>query len=38
MLNIFNGKVSAPKYSLVAPPNGEMQTMTVQKDVCLPTF
>ncbi|KAL2416433.1 Phenylalanine-tRNA ligase beta subunit [Exophiala dermatitidis] len=32
MLNIFNRKVAAPQYVLKAPPNGELQTITVTKD------
>lgn len=32
MLNIFNGRVKAPQYTLKAPPNGEIQTITVSKD------
>lgn len=31
MLNVFNRTVQAPKYVLKAPPNGEMQTITVAK-------
>ena len=33
MLNIFNGKSALPKYMLAPPANGEVQTLTVTKDV-----
>lgn len=33
MLNIFLGRKSSPQYRLVAPPNGELQTITVHKQV-----
>src|SRR3954471_5167759 len=29
MLNVFNRKIQAPKYVLKAPPNGELQSITV---------
>ncbi|KAK2767486.1 phenylalanine--tRNA ligase subunit beta [Arachnomyces sp. PD_36] len=32
MLNIFLGRTPAPKYTLAAPPNGELQTITVKED------
>ncbi|KZF22192.1 phenylalanyl-tRNA synthetase beta subunit [Xylona heveae TC161] len=32
MLNIFRGRAPAPKYQLVAPPNGEMQTIVVDQE------
>jgi phenylalanyl-tRNA synthetase beta chain len=32
MLNIFNRRVTAPQYVLKAPPNGQLQTITVSKD------
>lgn len=32
MLNIFNRKTKAPQYVLKAPPNGELQTITVSKE------
>jgi phenylalanyl-tRNA synthetase beta chain len=31
MLNIFRGKASLPNYRLVQPPNGRLETITVQK-------
>ncbi|KAK5046757.1 hypothetical protein LTR84_007518 [Exophiala bonariae] len=31
MLNVFNRKIQAPKYVLKAPPNGELQSITVAK-------
>ena len=33
MLNIFRGKTPIPNYRLVAPPNGELQTITVHEEV-----
>ena len=33
MLNIFRGKTISPNYRLVAPPNGEMQVITVYEEV-----
>ena len=33
MLNIFRGKVQAPNYRIATPPNGELQTITVHKEV-----
>ena len=33
MLNIFRGKKPIPNYRLVAPPNGELQTITVHEEV-----
>ena len=32
MLNIFRGKTASPVYRLVAPPNGELQTITVHEE------
>ncbi|KAI9837967.1 MAG: hypothetical protein M1819_006121 [Sarea resinae] len=32
MLNIFRGKTPSPNYRLVAPPNGELQTITVHEE------
>jgi phenylalanyl-tRNA synthetase beta chain len=32
MLNIFNRKLTAPQYVLKAPPNGELQTITVSAE------
>ena len=33
MLNIFRGKMLSPNYRLVAPPNGEMEMITVHEEV-----
>lgn len=33
MLNIFLGRTKAPSYRVVAPPDGEAQVITVQKEV-----
>lgn len=33
MLNVFRGKKSNPNYRLVAPPNGDLQTITVLEEV-----
>lgn len=35
MLNIFRGKASSPSYRLIAPADGELQTITVHKEVRL---
>ncbi|KAL8714193.1 MAG: hypothetical protein Q9220_001922 [cf. Caloplaca sp. 1 TL-2023] len=32
MLNIFRGKSTSPNYRLVAPPSGELQVMTINKE------
>ncbi|KAK2812577.1 hypothetical protein FQN50_001221 [Emmonsiellopsis sp. PD_5] len=32
MLNIFLGRTPSPKYQLVAPPNGEIQTIVVKEE------
>lgn len=32
-LNIFLGRQSLPNFRLVAPPNGDLQTVTVKEDV-----
>lgn len=37
MLNIFNGRATSPAYTLAAPPNGEVQTITVKKEVRIET-
>lgn len=34
MLNIFLGRKPSPQYRLVAPHNGELQTITVHEQVC----
>jgi phenylalanyl-tRNA synthetase beta chain len=33
MLNIFLGRDSLPNYRLVAPPDGQLQTIIVKEDV-----
>lgn len=33
MLNIFRGRTALPNYRLVAPPNGELQTLVVKEEV-----
>lgn len=33
MLNIFREKATLPKYHLVVPPDGELQSITVQEEV-----
>ncbi|KAI9703626.1 MAG: phenylalanine--tRNA ligase subunit beta [Candelina mexicana] len=32
MLNIFRGKTESPNYRLIAPPNGELQSITVHQE------
>lgn len=34
-LNVFLSRTKLPKYTLIAPPNGEMQTLQVSKEVCI---
>lgn len=36
MLNIFRGKTTSPNYRLAAPPDGELQSITVHEDVSYP--
>jgi len=39
MLNIFRGKKPIPNYRLVAPPDGDLQTLIVHEEVgCSDTF
>ena len=38
MLNIFLGRKSSPNYRLVAPPNGELEAITVHEEVRNPKF
>ncbi len=33
MLKIFQGQMRSPKYRLVAPPDGKLQTITVKEEV-----
>lgn len=33
MLKIFKGQATSPNYSLVAPPDGKLQTITVKEEV-----
>ncbi len=33
MLKVFLGKIKAPTYKLVPPPDGELQTINVDKEV-----
>jgi hypothetical protein len=33
MLKIFQGKIKSPNYTLVAPPDGKLQTITVKEEV-----
>ncbi len=33
MLNIFRGKTESPNYRLIAPPDGELQSITVDQEV-----
>ena len=36
MLNIFLGRKPSPQYRLVAPPDGELQSITVHEQVWRP--
>ena len=33
MLNVFRGKMPSPSYRLVAPPSGELESVTVLEEV-----